>query len=352
MNRDEDPFRAADGATIETGPRDTLTVSADPTRTDELRELAARAAVYAAGARSSGSRRVYRSAWRAYRRWCDRLDLPPLSGDPGIVGMYLAHAADRLHATTVRVHLAAIAVAHRLAGLPFDTRDPRIALVLDGVMNAGAGRTQRRVTPIDMDVLSLFSAAQPDTAAGTRNRAMLLIGFGAALRRSELVALTIGDVERQPRGLMINVRRSKTDQRGEGALIAVASADDPTLSPTLAFDRWMSIRGTNDPEAPLFCAVHKSGKLIPRPLSDQVVALIVKKTAEAVGLDPTRYSGHSLRAGLATAASDAEAELHDIMRQTRHLSTEVARRYMRGRDLWRNNVTMRLFKKKDAALKD
>lgn len=106
----------------------------------------------------------------------------------------------------------------------------------------------------------------------------------------------------------------------------------------------MTIRGTSDLEAPLFCPIHKSGKPIQRPLTDQVVALVVKRTAEAVGLDPARYSGHSLRAGLATAASDAEAELHDIMRQTRHLSTEVARRYMRGRDLWRNNVTMRLFR--------
>jgi len=334
----------SDGVTIETGLYGALTVSADPARADELRELASRAAVYAAGARSSGSRRVYRSAWRAYRQWCERLGLPPLSGDPGIVGMYLAHAADRLHATTVRVHLAAIAVAHRLAGLSFDTRDPRIALVLDGVMNSEAGRTQRRVAPIDLGTLPLFLAAQPDTPAGVRNRALLLIGFGAALRRSELVALAIGDVERQSRGLMINVRRSKTDQRGEGALIAVAAADDPALSPTLAFDRWMAIRGTTDQEAPLFCPIHKSGKPIHRPLTDQVVALIVKETAKSVGLDPTRYSGHSLRAGLATAASDAEAELHDIMRQTRHLSPEVARRYMRGRDLWRNNVTLRLFK--------
>jgi len=345
---DEDPFRAS-GVTDAAGLFGPPAVSADPARAEELRELSARAAVYAAGARSPGTRRVYRSAWRAYRRWCDRLDLPPLSGDPGVVGMYLAAAADRLHATTVRVHLAAIAVAHRLAGLPFDTRDPRIALVLDGVVRSGAGRPRRRVSPIDMDVLPRFLAAQPDTPAGIRDRALLLIGFGAALRRSELVALKIGDVERRSRGLMVDVRRSKTDQRGGGALIAIASADDPALSSTLAFDRWMSIRGTTDPDAPLFCPIHKSGKPISRPLTDQVVALIVKKTAEAIGLDPSRYSGHSLRAGLATAASDAEAELHDIMRQTRHLSPEVARRYMRGRDLWRNNVTARLFKKNGAA---
>ena len=185
---------------------------------------------------------------------------------------------------------------------------------------------------------------------------MLLLGFGAALRRSELVALTLGDVGTVAgRGLRVLVRRSKTDQQGQGQAIAVwANPAEPDFCPLAALDAWLAHRrtapdldwtasATSRAERPLFCAVTKAGKLTGTALSDKAVARLVKQAALDAGLDPERYSGHSLRAGLATAAGDAGAGLAELMRQTRHKSTEVALGYLRPADLWRNNVTEKVF---------
>jgi integrase len=219
-------------------------------------------------------------------------------------------------------------------------------------------------------VLRLMLAARPapDTPPGARSasvaivardRAMLLLGFGAALRRSELVALTLGDIETVPgRGLKLLVRRSKTDQQGQGHEIAVwANPDEPGVCPLAALESWLVQRRTAADldwtatptvraERPLFCAVTKAGKVTGQALSDKAVARLVKQAALDAGLDPERYSGHSLRAGLATAAGDQGAGLAELMRQTRHKSTEVALGYLRPADLWRNNVTEGVFRPK------
>jgi integrase len=190
-----------------------------------------------------------------------------------------------------------------------------------------------------------------------RERAMLLVGFGAALRRSELVALTLGDVETVPgRGLRVLVRRSKTDQQGQGQDIAVwANPDQSDFCPLAAHDAWLAHRraaadldwtasAASRDARPLFCAVTRAGRVTGAKLSDKAVARLVKQAARDAGLDPERYSGHSLRAGLATAAGDAGAGLAELMRQTRHKSTEVALGYLRPADLWRNNVTEKVFR--------
>ena len=182
---------------------------------------------------------------------------------------------------------------------------------------------------------------------------MLLLGFGAALRRSELVGLAIGDVAPVAgRGLMLTIRRSKTDQQGRGDQVAVwANPQEPDFCPAAALEAWLAHRrrgpdlagAASDDERPLFCGLTKSGRLTGEKLSDKAVARLVKQAAAEAGLDPALYSGHSLRAGLATAAGDAGAGLAELMRQTRHRSTDVALGYLRPAELWRNNVTERLF---------
>jgi integrase len=191
-----------------------------------------------------------------------------------------------------------------------------------------------------------------------RDRAMLLLGFGAALRRSELVALTIGDAAIVPgRGVRLLVRRSKTDQQGRGQEVAIwANPAEPAFCPSVALENWLTFRksgadfGDDDEaradrgERPLFCAVTKGGKITGQGLSDKTVVRLIKEVAAAAGLDPTHFAGHSLRAGLATSAGDAGVGLADVMRQTRHKSPQVALTYLRPADLWRNNATERLFK--------
>ncbi len=328
-----------------------LAVPADPTNAEEIRGLAAQAAVWASHAHGPGTRRAYRSAWTQYAAWCERLGFAPLAGDAEIIGLYLVKAAERLALPTLRVHLAAIGAAHRLAGMPVDLRHPRIALVLEGLARSQAGRTVRQATPILPPALSRLLAVQPDGPLGLRNRAMLLIGYGAALRRSELVALAVADVARVPgRGIEVTVRRSKTDQHGHGEGVAIWTAVDPDLCALRALDAWLAVRGAAAATDPLFCGVRKNGRLTGKRLSDKAVVRLVGEAARAAGLpEPASFSGHSLRAGLATAAAEAEAQLHDVMRQTRHRSVEVARRYMRSADLWKNNVTEKILRRAEPA---
>lgn len=332
-----------------------------PDQIDTIRALAAQAAAYVTQARSPGTRRAYRSAWGQYTTWCARLGLAPLSGDPQLVGMYLTAASERLAVATLQVHLAAIVTAHRLVGLSLDPGHPAIAILLDGIRRRKGTRPARQATPLSPELLRSMVRAQPDGPLGLRNRALLLAGFGGALRRSEIVALDAGDVAFvDGKGVVLTVRSSKTDQHGVGAAVAIWAADDPDLCAPSALARWLARRAPATADAPLFVGLRAGGVLTPRRLSDKAVVRLVQDSAEAVGAaDPgllerafgglavghrPRYSGHSLRAGLATAAAEAEAQLHDVMRQTRHTSVEVARRYMRSADLWRNNVTEKVLR--------
>ncbi|MTJ93926.1 MAG: tyrosine-type recombinase/integrase [Desulfovibrio sp.] len=324
-----------------------LVRSAPPSRQRELQALASDAAVYATRAKGEGTVRAYRSAWRQYEAWCSSLGFPPLNGEAEVIGLYIVKAAERLTVATLRVHLAAIATAHRLAGIPIDLKHPRIALVLEGVSRTKGRRPRRQAVPLLPDILQRMLAAQPDTPLGLRNRAMLLIGFGGALRRSELVGLDLGDVREVPqRGLSLFIQRSKTDQHGDGEEVGIWSAADPESCALVAWRRWLAVRGEVGDDQPLFCGVLKNGALTGRRLSAKAVERLLRDTATGLGLlDAARYTGHSLRAGLATAAADEDAQLHDIMRQTRHKSADVARRYIRSRYLWKNNVTERVFRK-------
>jgi len=360
-----DPPDPPGALTLHTDLLGDLQVPGGAGRGPGLDALASRAALYATRARGPGTRRVYRSAWRGYAAWCRSLGREPLGGDPELIAMYATHRADRKVAvSTLRIDLAAIRTAHLLAGVPLDLRDPRLAMVVEGITRGRGTRPAKQAAPAVPDVLRLLLAACAPAggALGARDRAMLLLGFGAALRRSELVALRVGDVEPVPgRGLRLLVRRSKTDQHGQGQEVAVwANPAEPLLCPTVALDAWLGhrtqARDLDGPaaesarrERPLFCAVTKAGRPTGAALSDKAVARLVKGAAGRAGLDPGRYSGHSLRAGLATAAGDAGAGLADLMRQTRHKSTQVALAYLRPADLWRNNVTERVFAAKKEA---
>jgi site-specific recombinase XerD len=328
-------------------------------RATELEELSRRAALYATRAKGDGTRRAYRSAWRGFETWCRDLGREPLAGDPDTIAMYVVRCADAGFAvSSIRVALAAIRTAHLLAGLSVDMRHPRLAMVVEGVTRSKGVRPRRQAAPAVPGVLRLLLAARPgpETPLGARDRAMLLLGFGAALRRAELVALTLGDVETVPgRGLLMLIGRSKTDQHGAGQRIAVhANPADPGFCPAAALDAWLRHRreaadldwtasATARTGRPLFCAVTKAGRLTGESLSDKAVVRLVKQAALDAGLDAEKFSGHSLRAGLATAAGAAGAGLAELMRQTRHKSTEVALGYLRPADLWRNNVTEKVF---------
>ena len=345
---------------IVTAPHDILAV----TRT--LNDLADSAAGYAARSSGPGTKAAYQSAWKTYSGWCETLGQKPLNGDPGLLALYLAKRAnDGLAVSSLQVARAAIRAAHRLAGVPLDLDDPRLGLVMQGIIRTHGMRPRRRAAPAVPDVLRRLLTAlpaphTPDAAApalAARHRAMLLIGFGGALRRSEIVALTIGDIEIvEGRGLSVLVRRSKTDQHGKGRTLSMwANHRDPDFCPVAAFDAWMNFRrGAHDwapsPAAeawraarPLFCGVTSAGALMMVAMSDKIVARLMKQACLTAGLDPKKFSGHSLRRGLLTAAGDLQLPLVDLMRQSRHKSVDTALSYIEAGDAWRNNITEPVF---------
>ena len=248
-------------------------------------------------------------------------------------------------------------------------------MVVEGITRSKGVRPRRKAAPALPGLLRrMLAACQANVAreAGpaceasvdraaivARDQAMLLLGFGAALRRSELVGLTLGDVETVPgRGLLLTIRRSKTDQAGAGQRVAVcANPAEPGFCPAAALDAWLAHRRTSPDldwtttaslraERPLFCAVTKTGTLTGQALSDKAVVRLIKQAAADAGLDPEKFSGHSLRRGLLTAGADNRANLAELMRQSRHRSTQSVIGYLEPADLWRNNVTERVFQQR------
>lgn len=345
--------------TLETTLLGPLTVPDGAARAAELEELSRRAAIYATRARGEGTRRAYRSAWQQFATWCASLGREPLAADPDTIAMYVVRLADAGRAvSSIRVALAAIKTAHLLAGRSLDLRHPRLAMVVDGVTRAKGVRPRRQATPAVPGMLRRLLAARPspDTPLGARDRAMLLLGFGAALRRSELAALTVGDVERVPgRGLLLTIRRSKTDQHGAGQRVAVhANPAEPGCCPDAALAAWLhhrhaaadldgTARAATCDERPLFCAVTKTGRVTGQRLSDKAVVRLIKQAARDAGFDPERFSGHSLRRGLLTAGAENRAQLVELMRQSRHRSAQSVLDYLAPAELWRNNVTEGVF---------
>ena len=349
-------------------PFDTGTLVDAAAIAERLADLAQDAARYAEQASGPGTRRAYTSAWAAFALWCQHHDLAPLAGDPGIVALYLtARANDGLSVSSLGVARAAIRARHRMAKVPLDLDDPRITLVMRGITNAKGKRPQRQAAPAVPALLRrmLDACRFPDSpkaaaaALTARHRAMLLVGFGAGLRRSEMVALTVGDVTIVPeRGLTVFIRRAKSDQQGQGKLIAIhANTKEPDFCPVVAFQRWLGVRATGwdwEPppgvaaeawrqSRPLFCGIGKAGTLKGKPMADLVVARLLKQAARQAGLDPARFSGHSLRRGLLTDAGDRQEQLRDVMRQSRHVKVETALGYMEDAEIWQNNITKGVF---------
>lgn len=332
---------AADVIVVETGLFGSLEVPGD--RAEAVRDIAARAAAFANRARAFNTIATYRSAWSAFTVWCRELGFLPLAGDPQVVALYLAKAAERLSVATLEVHLGAIVAAHRAVGVPIDRQHYLIRSVLEGIARSKGRRPTRVAAPILPDILVRMVASLPGTPKGVRDRAVILLGFGGALRRSEIVALDRDDLEFHDRGVTVTIRRSKTDQQGGGQTVAVYGSPVPAIDVVAAMRAWLELRGEGP--GPLFFQADGGGTLRPDRgrLAGQAVARLVKAAAARAGYDPARFAGHSLRAGLATAAANQDAQLHDIMRQTRHKNADVARRYIRDAELWRRNVSELVF---------
>jgi len=283
------------------------------------------AADYARATRAQNTMRAYRAAWRSFAQWCAAEGRSALPADPLTVADYLAHTAQTHKPSTLGIHTAAIRAAHRAAGHADPTADERARAVLRGIRRVH-GQPPAQRDPLTLDDLRAMVRACGDDLAGLRDKALLLVGFAAALRRSELVGLDVEHV-RLNGVLRITIAKSKTDQEGQGITKTLPRLADQELCPVRALRAWLDAAGIAS--GPVFRAINRWGKLGAR-LSAYDVARIVKRRAEAAGLDARMLAGHSLRAGFATQAALAGLDPLAIAEVTGHKSLDVLRKYIRA----------------------
>jgi integrase len=268
--------------------------------------------------------------------------LRALPAAPETVALYIADLAEIAKASTIARRLTSIAEAHRAAKHPSPTEDPAVVAVWDGIRRIH-GSAVENAEPIRVLLLGRMIAALPQTPnpdlppplGSLRDRALLLVGFAAALRRSELAALDYEDLRWVTEGLVVTIRRSKTDQEGAGRRVGVPYGSNPETCPVRAVSAWCQAARID--AGRLFRPVNRGGRLSGTQLSAAAVNRIVQRAVARTGIDPTPYSAHSLRAGLATAAAEAGVDERSIMAQTGHKSVTVARGYIREGSLFRNN---------------
>lgn len=297
-------------------------------------EIAA-ARSYRAQAKATNTIRAYASDWNQFEGWCDERGVDPLPARPEAVATYLAALAMAGKAdSTVSRHLAAIGWKHRQEGLSAPVqRDERmvIADTLAGIRREARTRPSARKAAITASELTkMIAAADGQGTRAIRDRAILALGLAAALRRSELVALEWRDVELVDKGLKLTLRHSKTDQEGEGQVIAVPSGK--ALKPVERLKAWLAVRGRG--AGPLFYRIDPQGRLTDQPMSDRSIARLIQKYAGLVGLYPESVGGHSLRAGFLTEASRAGATIAKMQEVSRHKKVEVLLGYVRSAELF------------------
>lgn len=294
---------------------------------------------YIATSRSASTLRAYASDWRAFLSWCDRHHRTPLPADPATVALFIADMARTSKASTIQRRLSALSVAHQSAGMPSPTGDIVVRSTWAGIRRT-IGVAQVGKEALLTENVRAIVEVLPDTLIGNRDRCLLLLGFASALRRSELVALDLADIADTHDGLVITVRRSKSDQAAEGRQIGVPFGANPNTCPVRAYRRWVNAAALES--GPVFRSVRRHGVLGTERLSDRAVALIVKRRAEAIGLPSDGFAGHSLRSGMATSAARAGATEVQIMAQTGHKSLPTLRRYIRRGSLFSDNAAGRL----------
>ena len=312
-----------------------LTIATGAAELARLTKTAERARVYAAQATAENTRRAYRADWTHFTSWCATQRLQPLPAEVSTIVHYVTELAEHVRVSTIQRRLTSISIAHSAAGYLSPTKNATVAALWRGIRRE-KGTAQHGKTPTLTHDIRAMVATLPETLLGLRDRALLLVGFAGAFRRSELVSLDIEDLERTRDGYVITLRRSKTDQEGHGRKIGIPYGSHPQACAVRVLSDWLKAAGMT--EGPVFRSVNRHGQLQRGRLTSQVVAQVVKRTAAAAGLDPAKYGGHSLRAGLVTSAAKAGKSERVIMKQTGHKSVQMVRRYIRDADLFADNA--------------
>lgn len=309
---------------------------------------------YVEAARAANTMRGYRSDWREFSTWCAQHDVDPLPAAAATVTGYLsdlAHAGAKVGTMSRRI--SAIKFAHQLRDLPDPTRNARVIAVWEGIRRTHGAPPEQAAPLMPPELFDVLDACpttkvwrtpgrlpEPDLA-GARDRALLLVGFVAALRRSELAALTVDQVAEHPNGLVLTLPRSKTNQTGEHVeLVVLPRAGNPARCPVTALTQWRRFAGVVD--GPLFRPVGKNNLAGHGRLHPESINTLVQKAVARAGIDPAPYSAHSLRAGFVTYAHLRGASDRAIAHQTRHRSLATLGAYVRVQQAWTDNAATSL----------
>lgn len=304
-----------------------------------LERFAQHAEEYGAAARSPATRRAYQADLAHFHAWCAEHGLDALPAAPQTVALYLTALSERLKVATLARRFTAISVAHRAAGHTSPTAHPAVRDIMAGIRRT-MGVAPAKKAALSLTDLRAMLAGVGESRIGLRDRALLLTGFAGGFRRSELIGLNVEDLVFEPEGVVVTLRRSKTDQDGAGRVIGLPRGQHEATCPQRALRMWMDCAGIVT--GPLFRAVDRHDNVSEARLSDRAVALIVKRVARGAGLDAAQFAGHSLRAGLATAAAASGASERSIQLQTGHRSERVLRGYIRRGTVWIDNAASAL----------
>ena len=277
--------------------------------------------------KSANTIRAYKSDFNHFVNFCKKNNFKSLPADPKIVSFYITDLSSTSKVSTLKRRLASISVIHKLRGHYIDIKHPLIIENLMGIQRK-KGVFQKSKNPILInelkEIINIIDKSQKDEVKKARDKALILIGFSGGFRRSELVSIEFEDLEFIKEGLKIFIKRSKTDQSGEGMIKAIPYFKDKNFCPVISLKKWIEIN-------------KKKQNTLVFNISDKMVSILIKKYLLKAGFDPKNYSGHSLRSGFATVAAESGAEERNIMLMTGHKSTQMIRRYIKETNLFKNN---------------
>lgn len=304
-------------------------------------ELSTRARDYVSAAKSENTRRMYTSAWAEFEAFCKAHGGMTLPAQPQMLVDYLTQLADAgQRVSTIQLKLSAISFAHETAKAANPVKDESVRLLMQGIRRKLGTAAQQKAPIVRADLVRMVEAV-PEGPRGLRDRVILLLGFAGAFRRSELVSLDVEDVRFGTREMIVTLRRSKTDQEGQGTKKHIPQLKDEALCPVRALRAWLNAASIES--GPLFRSVDRWGHVRGNRLDDKAVVLVVKECAKHAGLEPIQFAGHSLRAGFVTQAASDDTPEWAIQQVTGHKSQTILRRYIRDAGLGQVQAIRRAF---------
>ena len=283
--------------------------------------------------------RAYKSDFKDFSIFCAKHGINSLPTEPKIISLYLTHLSKYSKISTLRRRLVSISMFHKLKGHYLDTKHPIIVENLMGIRRL-KGSIQKGKKPLLIShlksIVNVINEYRTDEIKKLRDKTIILIGFGGGFRRTELMSIDYDDLEFVPEGLKINIKKSKTDQFGEGMIKGLPYFTNEIYCPVTNLKKWLKISKIRS--GPIFRRFSKGLSLTNQRLSDQSVVLLMKKYLTLAGIENKNFAGHSLRSGFATVAAESGADERSIMAMTGHKSTEMVRRYIKEVNIFKNNA--------------